>query len=108
MRIYVHTHGCRLNVAESRSLVETLESAGCDVVCAMDQSIDIVAVNSCVFLNFCNFVLFHVPPLRLLYMFLSKTSSLSHKRSFSLAKEGLDLVHPKLGDFTAHRVGHCW
>ncbi|MDR0580507.1 MAG: tRNA (N(6)-L-threonylcarbamoyladenosine(37)-C(2))-methylthiotransferase MtaB [Holosporaceae bacterium] len=47
MRIYVHTHGCRLNAAESRTLVETLEAAGCEIAYAMDQSVDVAVVNSC-------------------------------------------------------------
>ncbi|MDR3317748.1 MAG: UDP-N-acetylmuramoyl-L-alanyl-D-glutamate--2,6-diaminopimelate ligase [Puniceicoccales bacterium] len=47
MRIYVHTHGCRLNAAESRSLVEALEAAGHIIVCSMDEVIDCAIVNSC-------------------------------------------------------------
>ncbi|MDR1366568.1 MAG: tRNA (N(6)-L-threonylcarbamoyladenosine(37)-C(2))-methylthiotransferase MtaB [Puniceicoccales bacterium] len=47
MRIHIHTHGCRLNAAESRTLIETLEAAGHDVAHAMDPSVDIAVVNSC-------------------------------------------------------------
>ncbi|MDR2812433.1 MAG: tRNA (N(6)-L-threonylcarbamoyladenosine(37)-C(2))-methylthiotransferase MtaB [Puniceicoccales bacterium] len=51
MRIYVHTHGCRLNAAESRSLVETLEATGHTVAHGMDPSVDVAVVNSCAVTN---------------------------------------------------------
>jgi threonylcarbamoyladenosine tRNA methylthiotransferase MtaB len=40
-----------LNAAESRTLVETLEAAGCEIVYVMDQSVDIAIVNSCAVTN---------------------------------------------------------
>jgi threonylcarbamoyladenosine tRNA methylthiotransferase MtaB len=45
--VYVHTHGCRLNAAESRTFIETLEAAGYEVAQVMDRSIDVAIVNSC-------------------------------------------------------------
>ncbi|MDR0740948.1 MAG: tRNA (N(6)-L-threonylcarbamoyladenosine(37)-C(2))-methylthiotransferase MtaB [Puniceicoccales bacterium] len=47
MKIYIHTHGCRLNAAESRSLIEALEAAGYEMTYAMDSSVDVAVVNSC-------------------------------------------------------------
>jgi threonylcarbamoyladenosine tRNA methylthiotransferase MtaB len=47
MRVYIHTHGCRLIAAESRFFVEALESRGHEVARAMDATVDCAIVNSC-------------------------------------------------------------
>jgi threonylcarbamoyladenosine tRNA methylthiotransferase MtaB len=47
MKVYVHTHGCRLNAAESRFFIEALESRGHTIAGAMDETVDCAIVNSC-------------------------------------------------------------
>ncbi|MDR1907028.1 MAG: tRNA (N(6)-L-threonylcarbamoyladenosine(37)-C(2))-methylthiotransferase MtaB [Puniceicoccales bacterium] len=47
MKVYIHTHGCRLNAAESRSLIEALEAAGHEIAHAMGERVDVAIVNSC-------------------------------------------------------------
>ncbi|MDR1303440.1 MAG: MiaB/RimO family radical SAM methylthiotransferase [Puniceicoccales bacterium] len=47
MRVYIHTHGCRLNAAESRFFAEALESRGHEIARAMDGAVDCAIVNSC-------------------------------------------------------------
>ncbi|MDR2200921.1 MAG: radical SAM protein, partial [Puniceicoccales bacterium] len=47
MRVYVHTHGCRLNAAESRHWIEELESQGLTVTEKMDETVNVAIVNSC-------------------------------------------------------------
>lgn len=47
MNIYIHTHGCRLNAAESRSIVEQLENKGHTIVSELDTSVDVAIVNTC-------------------------------------------------------------
>ncbi|MDE6576423.1 MAG: tRNA (N(6)-L-threonylcarbamoyladenosine(37)-C(2))-methylthiotransferase MtaB [Opitutales bacterium] len=47
MKIYVHTHGCRLNAAESRTIVEQLEAKGYTIVPELDLSVDVAIVNTC-------------------------------------------------------------
>ncbi|MDR0590861.1 MAG: MiaB/RimO family radical SAM methylthiotransferase [Puniceicoccales bacterium] len=47
MKVYIHTHGCRLNAAESRFFAEALESRGYEIARAMDGTVDCAVVNSC-------------------------------------------------------------
>jgi threonylcarbamoyladenosine tRNA methylthiotransferase MtaB len=47
MRVYIHSHGCRLNAAESRSFGEVIAAAGHEVLGAMDATVDVAIVNSC-------------------------------------------------------------
>ncbi|MDR2432302.1 MAG: hypothetical protein LBD34_00935 [Puniceicoccales bacterium] len=46
MKIDIHTHGCRLNAAESRFFAKALESKGHKIVRAMDRMVDRAIVNS--------------------------------------------------------------
>lgn len=51
MKIYLHTHGCRLNAAETQNLKEQLFFMGHEIVQNMDPSVEVAIVNTCAVTN---------------------------------------------------------